>query len=90
MEVAKLRNIQASEAAQIGIGVNAQLDTDLPRSLAEIFWEFLHLPAQVKGLQFYFKAPNLHCFLRFSFARACTCASLCCQCAPLKQRSLKL
>ncbi|WZZ58096.1 probable replication factor A 73 kDa subunit [Brassica napus] len=37
MEMAKLTNIQASEAAQIvGIGVDAQVDTELPRSLADI------------------------------------------------------
>ncbi|CDY67457.1 BnaUnng02200D [Brassica napus] len=37
MEMAKLTNIQASETAQIvGIGVDAQVDTELPRSLAEI------------------------------------------------------
>ncbi|CAN7031870.1 unnamed protein product [Brassica oleracea var. botrytis] len=37
MEMAKLTNVQASEAAQIvGIGVDAQVDTELPRSLADI------------------------------------------------------
>ncbi|KAF2572385.1 hypothetical protein F2Q70_00005133 [Brassica cretica] len=37
MEMAKLTNIQASEAAQIvGIGVDAQVDTELPRFLADI------------------------------------------------------
>ncbi|KAL0741908.1 hypothetical protein Bca4012_083421 [Brassica carinata] len=36
-EVAKLTHVLASEAAQIvGIGVNAQVDTELPRSLADI------------------------------------------------------
>ncbi|CAF2075329.1 unnamed protein product [Brassica napus] len=35
--MAKLTNIQASEAAQIvGIGVDAQVDTELPQSLADI------------------------------------------------------
>uniref|UniRef100_M4E8X4 DUF223 domain-containing protein n=1 Tax=Brassica campestris TaxID=3711 RepID=M4E8X4_BRACM len=36
-EVAKLTNVLASEAAQIvGIGINAQVDTDLPQALAGI------------------------------------------------------
>nr|VDC81641.1 unnamed protein product [Brassica rapa] len=36
-EMAKLTNLQASEAAQIvGIGVDAQVDTELPQSLADI------------------------------------------------------
>ncbi|KAG2247347.1 hypothetical protein Bca52824_086975 [Brassica carinata] len=36
-QMAKLTNIQASEAAQIvGIGVDAQVDTELPQSLADI------------------------------------------------------
>ncbi|KAJ4902998.1 OB-fold-like protein [Raphanus sativus] len=37
MEMVKLTNIQPSEAAQIvGIGADAQVDTELPQSLAEI------------------------------------------------------
>lgn len=36
-EVAKLTHVLASEAAQIvGVGVNAQVDTELPRSLSDI------------------------------------------------------
>ncbi|CAH8323162.1 unnamed protein product [Eruca vesicaria subsp. sativa] len=41
MEMAKLTNIQASEAAQIvGIGVDARVDSDFPRSLSDIHQTF--------------------------------------------------
>ncbi|KAF3582798.1 hypothetical protein DY000_02034728 [Brassica cretica] len=43
LKSAKLMHVLASEAAQIvGIGVNAQVDTELPRSLAKI--EGIHVP----------------------------------------------
>ncbi|KAL0762803.1 hypothetical protein Bca101_078954 [Brassica carinata] len=53
MEVAKLRNIQASKAAQIvGIGVDAQVDTDLPRSFAEIFGNTYTFQLKLKDFNF--------------------------------------
>ncbi|KAL0644089.1 hypothetical protein Bca4012_042379 [Brassica carinata] len=43
LKSAKLMHVLASETAQIvGIGVNAQVDTELPRSLAKI--EGIHVP----------------------------------------------
>ncbi|XP_048613882.1 uncharacterized protein LOC125587440 [Brassica napus] len=53
MEVVKLRNIQASEAAQIvGIGVDAQVDTDLPRFLAKIFGNTYTFQLKLKDFNF--------------------------------------
>ncbi|WZZ14526.1 hypothetical protein YC2023_107615 [Brassica napus] len=55
-EVAKLTHVLASQAAQIvRIGANAQVDMELSRSLADLV-----------GLQFYSKPPNLYDFLHFS------------------------
>ncbi|CAN6972546.1 unnamed protein product [Brassica rapa subsp. trilocularis] len=54
--VAKLTHVLASQAAQIvRIGANAQVDMELSRSLADLV-----------GLQFYSKPPNLYDFLHFS------------------------
>ncbi|CAN6856755.1 unnamed protein product [Brassica oleracea var. botrytis] len=48
LKSAKLMHVLASETAQIvGIGVNAQVDTELPRSLAKIF---APMPAFVEGI----------------------------------------
>ncbi|KAH0910971.1 hypothetical protein HID58_034292 [Brassica napus] len=79
MEVAKLTNIQASEAAQIvGICVDAHIETELPWSLADIVWYIYTFQLKLKNFNFTSKNQNLHHFSRFSFARACICASLCC------------
>ncbi|KAG5390301.1 hypothetical protein IGI04_031842 [Brassica rapa subsp. trilocularis] len=79
MEVAKLTNIQAFEAAQIvGISVDAHIETELPRSLAEIVWYIYTFQLKLKNFNFTSKHQNLHHFSRFSLARACICASLCC------------
>ncbi|CAF2044131.1 unnamed protein product [Brassica rapa] len=81
MEVAKLTNIQASEAAQIvGICVDAHIETELPWSLADIVWYIYTFQLKLKNFNFTSKNQNLHHFSRFSFARACICASLCCKC----------
>uniref|UniRef100_M4F2D1 Uncharacterized protein n=1 Tax=Brassica campestris TaxID=3711 RepID=M4F2D1_BRACM len=54
--MAKLTHVLASQAAQIvRIGANAQVDMELSRSLADLV-----------GLQFYSKPPNLYDFLHFS------------------------
>ncbi|KAH0923802.1 hypothetical protein HID58_023820, partial [Brassica napus] len=79
MEVAKLTNIQAFEAPQIvGISVDAHIETELPRSLAEIVWYIYTFQLKLENFNFTSKHQNLHHFSRFSLARACICASLCC------------
>ncbi|CAN6933556.1 unnamed protein product [Brassica oleracea] len=72
MEVAKLTNIQASEAAQIGICVDAHIETELPRSLAEIVWYIYTFQLKLKNFNFTSKhqkpkpSPFLAFFLRES------------------------
>ncbi|WZZ72191.1 hypothetical protein YC2023_083561 [Brassica napus] len=53
MEMAKLTNIQTSEAAQIvGIGVDAQVDTELPQSLADIVGKTYTFQLKLKDFNF--------------------------------------
>ncbi|WZZ34177.1 hypothetical protein YC2023_017584 [Brassica napus] len=52
-EVAKLTHVLASEAAQIvGIGVNAQVDTELPRSLADVIGNTYTFQLKLKDFNF--------------------------------------
>ncbi|KAL0661453.1 hypothetical protein Bca4012_098290 [Brassica carinata] len=52
-EVAKLIHVQASEAAQIvGIGINAQVDTELPRALADIVGNSYTFQLKLKDFNF--------------------------------------
>ncbi|KAJ4872319.1 Uncharacterized protein Rs2_46011 [Raphanus sativus] len=52
-EVAKLTHVLASEAAQIvGIGVNAEVDTELPRSLADIVGNIYTFQLKLKDFNF--------------------------------------
>ncbi|KAL0723152.1 hypothetical protein Bca4012_037751 [Brassica carinata] len=62
--VAKLTHVLASEAAHIvGIGVNAHVDTELPRSLADIVGNTYTF--QLRRLQFYSKPlPSPASFLQ--------------------------
>lgn len=61
MEVAQLTHVLASEASQmLGKGVNAQVDTELPRSLAEIVGNTYTF--QLNDFQLYFKPANLYNF----------------------------
>ncbi|KAL0696929.1 hypothetical protein Bca4012_064109 [Brassica carinata] len=59
-EVAKLTHVLASEAAQIvGIGVNAQVDTEFPRSLADVVGNTYIFQLKLKDFNF---TPNHQTF----------------------------
>lgn len=92
MEVVKLRNIQASEATHIvGIGVDAQIDTDLPRFLAEIFGNTYTFQLKLKDFNFTSKHQTFTVSCVFpSQELAPAPAFVVNEGAPLKQRSLKL
>lgn len=92
MEVVKLRNIQASEATHIvGIGVDAQIDTDLPRFLAEIFGNTYTFQLKLKDFNFTSKHQTFTVSCVFpSQELAPSPAFVVNEGAPLKQRSLKL
>nr|VDD40904.1 unnamed protein product [Brassica oleracea] len=71
-KVTKLTGIEASEAAQIVV------DTDLPRSLADIVGSTYTFQLRLKGFNFLCKPPNLYRVPHIS-RRACTYANLSCE-----------